>query len=337
ATFGHHHGLAPDWPYLELVERETRAAAAEARATARPVSIHAGAGQTTLPVSRRRPDGNGGVEWAPYPDGAACRHLPLCLLRDDAGAPVCLLFSISCHPSTVYGWEFSADFPGPACDRLDAALGAPAALFLQGFGGDTKASVIADGGDDARPAWRGGTHADVAAAGEQVAREVLAGLNSGLTAVAPALRTALIEQYYPLEPLPPRAVYEGARASDQLLRRLWGERQLQLLDRGLPLPGAAPILLQGMALGENLRLIAMEGEPVGELGLHLLAQFPAGVTYPLGYSNGMGLYLPTSRMLPEGGYEVESYYEYGCPAPLASGIEDVLDAGLAALRRAGIP
>jgi neutral ceramidase len=335
ATFGHHYDTAPDWAYLELIERETLAAAADARASARPATLHAGAGHTALPVSRRRLDASGTAQWAPDPDATVCHHLPVCLLRDDAGAPVCLLFSVSCHPSTVYGWEFSADYPGPACDRLDAYLGAPAAMFLQGFGGDTKAATIAET-DPANPHWRGGTHADVEAAGEQVTREVIAVLDAGLTAVVPALRTALIEQHYPLAPLPPRAVYEDAITSEVLLRRLWGERQLRLLDRGLPLPVAAPILLHGITLGEGLRLVAIEGEPVGELALHLLARFPAGVTLPLGYSNGMGLYLPTSRMLPEGGYEVESYYEYGFPAPLAPGIEDVLDAGLAALRRCGI-
>ena len=34
-----------------------------------------------------------------------------------------------------------------------------------------------------------------------------------------------------------------------------------------------------------------------------------GVTFPLGYSNGMQAYLPTSAMIDEGGYEVLSYHE----------------------------
>jgi len=38
---------------------------------------------------------------------------------------------------------------------------------------------------------------------------------------------------------------------------------------------------------------------------------PAGTVVPLGYSNGQGLYLPVETNLPEGGYEVESVYEYG--------------------------
>ena len=41
-------------------------------------------------------------------------------------------------------------------------------------------------------------------------------------------------------------------------------------------------------------------------------------------------------MLDEGGYEADSYYEYGFPAPLAKGMEDILRDSIAELRRRGI-
>ena len=41
-------------------------------------------------------------------------------------------------------------------------------------------------------------------------------------------------------------------------------------------------------------------------------------------------------MLDEGGYEVDSYWEYGFPAPLAKGFEQVLFQALKDLRTAGI-
>jgi hypothetical protein len=56
----------------------------------------------------------------------------------------------------------------------------------------------------------------------------------------------------------------------------------------------------------------------------------------LGYSNGEGLYLVTSAMLDEGGYEPESYWEFGHPAPLAKGTEEVVASGLKELRKLGI-
>jgi hypothetical protein len=70
-------------------------------------------------------------------------------------------------------------------------------------------------------------------------------------------------------------------------------------------------------------LIATEGEPVSDHGLHMLSMFP-GVTFPLGYANGEAAYLPSSRMLSEGGYEVDSFWEYGLPSQFAPGMEDQL-------------
>jgi len=41
-------------------------------------------------------------------------------------------------------------------------------------------------------------------------------------------------------------------------------------------------------------------------------------------------------MLDEGGYEAESYWEYGHPAPLAKGMEEILTRALQDLRGQGI-
>ena len=89
------------------------------------------------------------------------------------------------------------------------------------------------------------------------------------------------------------------------------------------------------AEGREATMAALEGEAVGELGLHIARQFARGVTFPLGYANGQGLYLPTSDMLPQGGYEVVSFWEYGFPAQLGAGFEDVLTRGLRELRDVG--
>jgi hypothetical protein len=41
-------------------------------------------------------------------------------------------------------------------------------------------------------------------------------------------------------------------------------------------------------------------------------------------------------MLEEGGCEANSYWEYGFPSPLATGIEHILTSGLQELRAHGI-
>jgi hypothetical protein len=85
-----------------------------------------------------------------------------------------------------------------------------------------------------------------------------------------------------------------------------------------------------------LRLVGLEGEPVAELGRLILDYYGAGVTFPLGYTGGAQMYLPTTPMLSEGGYEVDSYYEYRQPSVLAPGMEAKLLGALDALRERGI-
>ena len=135
-----------------------------------------------------------------------------------------------------------------------------------------------------------------------------------------------------------RAGYEAVLADPEgdRLKRLWAERQIALLDRHGALPGSVPVTTHGIRIGKDVRMVGLEGEPVAELGNHIIRFYGGGVTFPLGYTDGAQLYLPTDAMLDEGGYEVESYYEYGFPAPLAKGIEQVLDGSLAALRESGV-
>jgi hypothetical protein len=102
------------------------------------------------------------------------------------------------------------------------------------------------------------------------------------------------------------------------------------------LPEAVPVTVHGLQIGKDLRIIGIEGEAVGELGHLVLDFYGDGITFPLGYSNGAQLYLPTDAMLDEGGYEVVSYYEYRQPARLAKGIEAILTDALHQLRDKGV-
>lgn len=320
--------------YRDELEQAIVQAALHARERAAEVTLWAGAGRTTLPVSRRQPDGQGSILWAPYRDGVTCDHLPVCLFRNEMGEAVCLLFSVSCHPSTIGGFEISADYPGAAMDLLDEHLGAECSLFLQGTGGDAKASVIGQG-----EKWRRGTWEDVAEAGRIVADEVIQTLDADLTQIQPQIRSSLMEMALPLQPAPDRAALE-AIASDERekeVKRLWAERQMERLERHQTLWTHVPVLLHGIQLGQGLRLIALEGEAVAGLGLHILDFYRGqATTFPLGYTDGMQMYLPTSAMLDEGGYEVVSYFEYGQPAPLARGIEEIITKSLERMQAGGI-
>lgn len=323
-------GGQPDAMIMDRLQSQVASAVRSARESAQPVRLTAGRGTTRLPVSRRHRQSDGTVAWRPDPAGEVYRRVPFCRIDALDGQTVALLFSVACHPSTIGGLVVSADYPGAACRRLDAALGRPASVFVQGCGGDAKACVIADGdADDAgRPTWRAGTPEDVERAGQIVAEDVLGALDAGrpVMPLSEGITCRIDALAHPLE-----APYDGVTLaaidkSGDPAQRAWAERQRTLRSRGIPAPRTAPILCQTVRLADRLRLVALEGEPVAGYGHLVDGIFPDDLVFALGYSNGQGMYLPTDRMVPEGGYEVVSSHEYGIPAPAAPGFEERLRA-----------
>lgn len=320
--------VRPDAIYMDWLQAVVIAAVQAARDASQPVRIKAGRAKTSLPVSRRyrRPDGR--VDWRPAPDGEVYRQAPFCRFDTPSGKPVGLLFSVACHPSTIGGFVISADYPGPVCRRLDAVLGAPATVFVQGCGGDSKACVIADGAPDdtGLATWRKGTPEDVERAGRIVVDELLAALDDArpVDELPEGMVCRLDELAHPLESPPDREHLVAMMQDRNPAIRGWAEYQLASLRAGMSLPHTAPILCQTVHLASGLRLVALEGEPVAGYGHLIEGMYPDEIVFPLGYSNGQGMYLPTDRMYPEKGYEVESAYEYGFPAPAAPGFEEQL-------------
>ncbi|HOF87834.1 MAG TPA: hypothetical protein PLZ36_06975 [Armatimonadota bacterium] len=320
--------------YFAQVEAALTQAAAAAKATPTAVTLEAGMARTDVPVSRRKVDAAGKASWAPYRAGPVCDALPITLVTDADGRVVCLLFSVSCHPSTWYELDVSADYPGVATRLLNAHFDTDGALFLQGCGGDTKAYTIAVGEDH----WRRGAWADVEQAGKDVADAVIARVAQGLTPVQPDLAACRFDMPWRLEPIPPKDWFQGVLADpdERPERKSWAEEMLARLARFGSLPQTLPVGIHGVKLGAGLRLVGMEGEAVAEIGALLLDYYQTGVTFPMGYTDGAQIYLTVSHMREEGSYEVDSYWEYHVPAPLAAGMEETMLEALDELKACGI-
>ena len=172
------YGGDADPVYLDKIEAALVQAADQALAGLKPVRLEAGMATTDVPVSRRKPGPDGLTQWAPYLGGEVCNALPFCLFRDRTDAVVCLLFSVSCHPSMIYSLDISADYPGTAVRQLNRHFQTSGALFLQGAGGDTKPRQIAE----KESHWRHGTWGEVEAAGKAVAEAIVTATSSPTSA-----------------------------------------------------------------------------------------------------------------------------------------------------------
>lgn len=318
-----------DERYIDRLTDLVVEAATRARDSAVPVKMLVGETTTDMPISRRLPDENGKAQFRPNPDGVVYHNLPMCLFQAVDGRPVCLMFSVACHPSSLFGYEISADYPGMAMGLIDKHLGSECSLFLQGCGGDAKPRTLVQDG-----AFRGGPER-CDEAGRLVAESVISALDK-LRPVQPDLAALADEVVCDMASLPSREQLDELAEDKDDLKRECARRWLSVLDHGCEMPSAIPLTVHGVRLAEGVRLVGIEGEAVAELG-HVMHDFyGSGLTFPLGYTDGCQLYLPTEQVLREGGYEADSAHEYAWPANFAHGIEDPLRDALSRLRKAGL-
>jgi hypothetical protein len=75
-------------------------------------------------------------------------------------------------------------------------------------------------------------------------------------------------------------------------------------------------------LGRELQWVFLGGEVVVDYSLRLKSELGAQTTWVAGYANDVMGYIPSRRVLDEGGYEGgESRYYYGLPAVWSSEVE----------------
>ena len=86
--------------------------------------------------------------------------------------------------------------------------------------------------------------------------------------------------------------------------------------------------MQAWQFGNDLTLVALGGEVTSEYALRLKKEFGADKLWVAGYSNDVFAYIPSKRIIEEGGYEagVSSMEFYLQPGPWALSIEETLVA-----------
>ena len=89
------------------------------------------------------------------------------------------------------------------------------------------------------------------------------------------------------------------------------------------LPDRVRYPIQVWQLGPGLTFIALTGETVVDYSLKFKAAYGWSTTWVSGYNNDLLSYVPSLRVLREGGYEgVTGMYEYGHRAPYTETVEE---------------
>jgi len=305
--------------YTDRLLDDIEAVALEAAAARRPCRLSWGKGSVDFAVNRRLLDEDG--QWKGFghqPDGPVDHSLPLLRVDDESGEPVAVLVNYACHCTTMGGAfnRVHGDWAGAAQAAIEERHPGVTALVAIGCGGDQN------------PDPRGDLD-DAAAHGEAVAEEATRLMNAELAPVSAAPRATYREIELPLQEPPPRETWRrkaeaGGRGSH------FAGTILTKLEAGESVAEPVPLPVQTWAFGEDLAMVFLGGEVVVDYALRLYRDHDADRIWVNAYSNALPGYIPSNRLFPQGGYEVDSSrFSYGIPARLAVETENRIAAEVA--------
>lgn len=299
--------------YTDKLPDQAFAAVAEAMQKMSPAQVSFGRARASFAVNRRvfRP---GSVTFGANPDGAVDHEVPVLRVDDPAGNLRAVVFGYACHCTTLTGsyYRINGDWAGYAQEFLERAHPGATALFVTGCGADA----------DPQPRQKLEV---VREHGLEMAGAVSQALKGSRLPVSGSLKAAFARVELPFGTLPGREELQK-RLQDRspFVQRL-ARRHLELLDRDGQLPASYPCPVQVWQLGKDLTLVALGGEVVVDYALRLKRELRGGHVWVAGYANDVFAYIPSARILLEGGYEAESaMVYYGLPTRFRNDVEEIL-------------
>ncbi|MEK7405269.1 MAG: neutral/alkaline non-lysosomal ceramidase N-terminal domain-containing protein [Acidobacteriota bacterium] len=300
--------------YTREVEGKVVAVIGAALKDLRPARLSFGRTQVGFAVNRRRMTEKGIVSFVPNPDGPVDLDVPLLRVDSERGRLRGVVFGYACHASAVLAqvYQFNGDYPGFAQQWLEERHPDAVAFFLAGCGGD----IMAHPRGTVEHARNYGE--TLAAAVDKAMGESLASLRNPLI---PAFEVFPVAFARP----PSRAELERRLQDKDPAVRRHAQELLKMLDQHGRLPADYPFPLQVWQFGQDLTLIALAGEPVVDYALRLKRELGAERSWVAGYSNDVFAYIPSLRVLQEGGYEGGgATIGARLPGPFAPSVEETI-------------
>ncbi len=280
-------------------------------------------GEAGFAVNRREPTAKG-VKIGVNPQGPVDHDVPVLKIVAPDGKLLAVLFAYACHNTTLGGdfYKISGDYAGFAEAALEKAHPGTTAMFM----------ILC--GADQNPNPRG-TVELAEKHGNTLTAEVERVLAGKLQRVRPPIRSAFQIVEPGFAPTT-RDRYEALLADKNPIRVRYAKAMLRTFDERSPVR-RIPYPVQAVRFGKDLTLVALGGEVVVDYGLRIKREFPGEPTVVAGYSNDVMCYIPSVRVLKEGGYEpVDSMTYYGMPGPFNEEVEDTIMQGVrSVLKRVG--
>ncbi|MEC5125708.1 neutral/alkaline non-lysosomal ceramidase N-terminal domain-containing protein [Verrucomicrobiales bacterium BCK34] len=301
--------------YAEVLLKHITEVTDAAFASKAPARLQHGSGKCTFAVNRRE---NKPYETVPEKrssgllKGPVDHDVPVLTVRGEDDNLLAILFGYACHATTLSLNEWNADYPGYAQTALEAAFPGSVALFWAGCGGDQnplprkEIPLAEDYGAD-------------------LAARVVDVINAPMAELSPKLSTHFLLIDAPLKAIPDADSIEKSKTSTNRFEVARANYLQRKMAKEGPLKKSYPFPIGHWVMGGQIDFIFLGGEVVIDYALRLKQERRGTRTWVAAYANDVMAYIPSLRVLKEGGYEGGgSNVYYGLPSLWDETIEEVI-------------
>ena len=249
----------------------------------------------------RRTLRNGGYVNFPNPDGPVDHDVPVLRITNKQNIIKGIVFGYACHNTTIGIYQFCGDYAGFAQEHLEDTYPNAVAMFVLGCGADIN------------PYPRGSvslakTH------GTTLATAVEAALITNQISLPAKLTLRYKKATLDYTPAPSKQQLTERSQSTNSYTALHARRLLEQLEEQGKMRTYYNAPIQTIQFGGQLTLVALPGETCVDYALRLKAELGTphmpGRVWVAGYSNDVFAYIPSRRVLLEGGYEAGDSMKY---------------------------
>ncbi|MDX1983041.1 MAG: neutral/alkaline non-lysosomal ceramidase N-terminal domain-containing protein [Bryobacteraceae bacterium] len=269
-----------------------------------PATLHFEQGFAGFAVNRRR------VGKRNLP-GPVDHDVPVLAIRS-GGELRAVLFGYACHNTVLSDYMINGDYAGYAQETLERRHPGAVALFVEGAGADSN------------PLPRRSVEL-AERYGQTLADSVDEVLRGKMRSVADTLAAAYETPELRFQAPPDRAELERRLAGRDDGAKQHAQRLLRRLEHEGRIPDRYPYPVQAWRFGNEFTLLALGGELVVDYSLRFKEKYGWDNLWVAGYSNDVFGYIPSLRVLREGGYEGGGAFQFSSfPGPLAEDVEDII-------------
>lgn len=266
----------------------------------KPATLALGLGEVGFAANRRTPG------------GPTDHQLPVLHVQSTDGETLAVVAGYACHCTTISQMPaFVGDWAGYAAEALERRFPGAVGLVVIGCGGD----------QNPNPRGKLEQSQEYGLALADEAARVLRGEMQPITA---GIQTAFALEQLPFADIPTLAQWKE-QAESTGIQGHYARRNVERLEQGEKLPQALTYPIQTWNFGNQLAIVFLGGEVVVDYSLRIKQEAKPRKVWVAAYTNDVRSYIPSERVLREGGYEGGgSRIWYDQPAVFAPGLEDII-------------